>query len=35
MFSHTVLGGLWVSVVLTLAALFAFGYGKGRLTRLR
>jgi VIT1/CCC1 family predicted Fe2+/Mn2+ transporter len=35
MFSHTLLGGLWVSVVLTLAALFVFGYGKGRLTRLR
>jgi VIT1/CCC1 family predicted Fe2+/Mn2+ transporter len=34
MLSHTVLEGLWVSVVLTLAALFAFGYGKGRLTGL-
>ena len=32
MFSHTVLGGLWVSVVLTLVALFVFGYGKGRVT---
>jgi len=27
-----VLGGLWVSVVLTLVALFVFGYGKGRVT---
>jgi VIT1/CCC1 family predicted Fe2+/Mn2+ transporter len=32
MFSRTVLGGLWVSVVMTLAALFVFGYIKGRLT---
>ncbi|MGA2326477.1 MAG: VIT1/CCC1 transporter family protein [Bryobacteraceae bacterium] len=35
MLSHTVLGGLRVSVVLTLAALFVFGYGKGRLTGIR
>jgi VIT1/CCC1 family predicted Fe2+/Mn2+ transporter len=34
MFCHTVLGGLWVSVALTLAALFVLGCGKGRLTRL-
>jgi vacuolar iron transporter family protein len=27
--SHTVLGGLWVSVVLTLAALLVFGYVMG------
>jgi VIT1/CCC1 family predicted Fe2+/Mn2+ transporter len=35
MLSHTVLGGLWVSAALTLAALFVFGYGKGRLTGIR
>jgi VIT1/CCC1 family predicted Fe2+/Mn2+ transporter len=29
---RNVLGGLWVSVAVTLAALFSFGYGKGRLT---
>ena len=29
------LGGLWVSAALTLAALFVFGYGKGRLTGIR
>ena len=32
MFASTVLAGLWVSVAVTLAALFAFGYGKARLT---
>jgi VIT1/CCC1 family predicted Fe2+/Mn2+ transporter len=30
--AHTVLQGLWISVLLTLLALFVFGYIKGRLT---
>ncbi len=32
MFNRTVIAGLWVSVALTLAALFVFGYIKGRIT---
>ncbi len=30
--AHTVAQGLWISVLVTLIALFAFGYVKGRLT---
>ncbi len=29
---NSVMSGLWVSVLVTLVALFVFGYGKGRLT---
>jgi VIT1/CCC1 family predicted Fe2+/Mn2+ transporter len=32
MLVHRVLTGLWISVAITLVALFGFGYGKGRLT---
>ncbi len=32
MLSATVSGGLWISVAVTLVALFVFGYVKGRLT---
>ncbi|MGO9096867.1 MAG: VIT1/CCC1 transporter family protein [Bryobacteraceae bacterium] len=32
MLVHRVIAGLWISVAITLVALFAFGYGKGRLT---
>ncbi len=32
MATHTVLEGLWISVLVTLIALFLFGYFKGRLT---
>jgi VIT1/CCC1 family predicted Fe2+/Mn2+ transporter len=32
LFADTVLAGLWVSMGVTLSALFAFGFGKARLT---
>lgn len=35
MLAHKVRTGLWLSVAVTLAALFVFGYAKGRITGLR